>query len=148
MLTDTNSILKEARKIVRKLDPHLLSSTDYTPLRLGCGSIGLGSAHHGRGLHGYLLCLHDNPAGHNLIDDRYCTDHPGCTGCFAGHNSPQAVGSRVGVGTEEGTGVTFRHVVGEAVLWRSLRTLGQGEPIQEVPWGHHRVLRDHLVGWN
>lgn len=134
--------------IVRKLDLCLLPSTDYTLLRLGCGSRGLGSAHHGCGLRGYLLCLRDNPAGHSLIDDRYYTDHPGCTGCFAGHKIPQAVDSRVGVGAEVGTGVKFRHVEGEVALWRSLRTLGQGEPSQEVPLGYHWDLQDHLVGQN
>jgi hypothetical protein len=144
--TDTDSSIKK-QEIGRKLGPHLLFSTDYTLLRLDCGSSSLVAAHHGRVLHDYLLCLHDNPAGHSLVDDHCCTDHPGCTD-FAGHNSLQVVGSRVGEGAEVGTGMTFRHVEGEAVLWRSLRTLGQGEPIQEVPLGPHRDLRDQVVGRN
>ena len=107
--------VSRSKKIGRKPSPHSPFSTGYTH-RLDCWSSGLVAAHHGRVLHGYHLCLHDNPAGHSLVGDHYCTDHPGCTGCFAGYNSLQVVGSRVGEDTEVGTGMTFRHVEGEAVL--------------------------------
>jgi hypothetical protein len=42
-------------------------------------------------------------------------------------NSLQVVGSRVGEGAEVGTGMTFRHVEGEAVLWRSGHQPGYGQ---------------------